>query len=77
MKRKYESEEMGTVDRGGSGLLPLYNHPYTPSSSHHSLHGIQPVRLFPNSHSHTSTVSERVILLHVFITKMGPGFPMK
>ncbi|XP_025085678.1 myb-related protein A-like isoform X2 [Pomacea canaliculata] len=65
MKRKYESEEMGTVDRGGSGLLPLYNHPYTPSSSHHSLHGIQPVRLFPNSHSHTSTHSKAMNMKHI------------
>lgn len=56
MKRKYENEDV-TSERSGGGVLPVYNHPYTPSSSQHTLHGIQPVRLFPASHSHSHHVS--------------------
>lgn len=56
MKRKYESEEV--VERGGRGMLPVYNHPYPSSSSHHSQHhhvpGLQPVHLFANAHTHAS-----------------------
>ena len=56
MKRKYESEDI--VDRSTSGMIPIYSHSY-PSTSHHRMHGIQPVHLFQNTHA--SSVSRMQI----------------
>ncbi|XP_076471354.1 transcriptional activator Myb-like isoform X2 [Babylonia areolata] len=57
MKRKYESEEI--VDRSSSSMMPLYNHSYPSTSSHHRMHNVQPVHLFQNNHapSHSKSIS--------------------
>ena len=57
MKRKYESEDI--VDRSTSGMIPIYSHSYPSTSSHHRMHGIQPVHLFQNTHA--SSVSRMQI----------------
>ena len=49
MKRKYENEEV--ADRNAAGMMPLYSHPYSASSSQARMHNhLQPIPLYPSAH---------------------------